>query len=335
MSALNQLQRIMSIHQQIADGKYPSVAQLVKDLDVNERTIKRDIAFLRDQHAPIKISRRRDRQGYYYTHPFSLFDENLLEPSEILALCLAYQVAGTTQQTPFHLALQHGIKRLLALFGQNDRLKELDHVSCISSTTLVDEAKTATVFRTLLDGINLSQQVRVRYFTMQRNAEQERIIDPQWLYFADGSWYVLAYCHWRKAIRHFALTRFLEANLLPITFSPLNHNTINEYLHDALAAPDHPPVTARIWFDAKVAPRVRERYWGTSQQISPPTQDGGPCILTIRVSSIELLLRLLLPYGRHMRPVAPPELIGLLQEEVRGMDTALNKPEKNFTADAK
>lgn len=326
----NQLYRIIYIHEQIATSGYPTVASLVDALEVDGRTIKRDIAFLRAQGAPIKMTRRGNQQGYNYTEPFTLFNTNTLDPHEVLALCLAHQVAGTTQQTPFHLALQRGIRRLLDIFGHSDRIGDLDHVSCFSSTAFVNEAETASYFRTLLDGINQSRQVRVRYLTMQRNAESERIIDPLWLYYADGIWYVLAYCHWRKRILHFALGRFRATTLLTEHFTPLDQATIDQCLRAALTTPNSNPVTARIWFDAEVAPRVRERYWGTDQRITPQMPQDGPCILTSQVSSLELLLRLLLPYGRHMRPLGPPELVAMLQQEVEGMQIALNKSIKSF-----
>jgi len=52
------INRILMIDDAIRSGSYPSVAKLAKKSEVNERTIERDIEYLRDMYeAPIEEAR--------------------------------------------------------------------------------------------------------------------------------------------------------------------------------------------------------------------------------------------------------------------------------------
>ena len=60
-----QMRRMMSIDQMLRVGKWPTKKELATKLEVSDRTITRDIEFMRlEQNAPIEFDRRR--AGYHY-----------------------------------------------------------------------------------------------------------------------------------------------------------------------------------------------------------------------------------------------------------------------------
>ncbi len=62
------LVRLAVIDREIRDGRMPNAATLALQLEVNPRTVHRDLDYLRDQFgAPLKYD--RDRNGYFYTNP--------------------------------------------------------------------------------------------------------------------------------------------------------------------------------------------------------------------------------------------------------------------------
>ena len=62
------LRRIMLIDQALRAGTWPNSTTLAKELEVNRRTIRRDIAYLCHQlRAPIEFDPTRN--GYHYTEP--------------------------------------------------------------------------------------------------------------------------------------------------------------------------------------------------------------------------------------------------------------------------
>jgi Ankyrin repeats (3 copies) len=61
-----QLHRLLALDRLIRDGKYPNALTFAREWEVSQKTIQRDIEFLRDMlGAPIKYDRAQN--GYYYT----------------------------------------------------------------------------------------------------------------------------------------------------------------------------------------------------------------------------------------------------------------------------
>ena len=61
-----QCERQIDIDRRIRAGEYPSCPKLATEWEVDERTIKRDIEFMKDRlDAPIEYD--RNRRGYFYT----------------------------------------------------------------------------------------------------------------------------------------------------------------------------------------------------------------------------------------------------------------------------
>jgi predicted DNA-binding transcriptional regulator YafY len=62
-----QLERLLKIDELIRKPERQVAATLAEVLEVSERTVRDDLAFMRDRfHAPLKFHRTR---GYHYTDP--------------------------------------------------------------------------------------------------------------------------------------------------------------------------------------------------------------------------------------------------------------------------
>ena len=60
-----EVHRIYRIERSIKEGKYPNAAQLAKMLEVSQRTVQRDIEYMRDLlGAPVEYD--KSKRGYYY-----------------------------------------------------------------------------------------------------------------------------------------------------------------------------------------------------------------------------------------------------------------------------
>lgn len=72
-------------------------------------------------------------------------------------------------------------------------------------------------FETITQAIHDGRQLRLRYFSLQRDSVSERDVDPLRLYSLDSTWYFEAYCHSKQGLRNFRLDRVeaLEPNGRP------------------------------------------------------------------------------------------------------------------------
>ncbi len=105
-----QLERLLQIDH-LLRTKQRCIAQTLADVvEVSERTVREDIAFLRDRYqAPIACNRQR---GYFYTDPDWRLPTILLTQGELFALTLGARMLEACSGTAYVMALRSAIARL-------------------------------------------------------------------------------------------------------------------------------------------------------------------------------------------------------------------------------
>lgn len=315
------ISRLLKIHCAIAANERPTIASLAEKCAVGERTIKRDITLLKTEFgAPIAFSRSNGKEGYYYEKPFSLAPEPFCE-QELLALAVAQQIAESFQNTPFLPALKGALQKLQQFNSAptiiaGDSLP--DHISLLPKSPALEDTAATIHFNDILKAIEQRRQIRMCYYTISRDEECERVIDPYQIYHFDGLWYVYGYCHLRGENRDFAINRIRTLTLLATKFPPPDYAKIHQLLAGRYANITDDPVRVTIHFDAETAPRIRERIWHPSQEIEAQTD--GSCLLTMTVTGLETITRWTLSFGRHALPLTPPAFVTRLNEEIAAMN---------------
>ena len=95
-----QTERQLDIDRKIRAKHYPSIPELAAVWEVGERTIKRDIEFMRDRlHAPIEYDRKRG--GYFYSEPTWGIPAVFMREEELIALMLARLALEQYRDLPF------------------------------------------------------------------------------------------------------------------------------------------------------------------------------------------------------------------------------------------
>ncbi len=311
------LARLLRIHHCLAAGRHPTLGELAKLCGVHERTIKRDLGVLRDEFgAPLEYCRRR--RGYTYREPFSL-DSLPLAEGELLALCMTNVAADMFRNTPFAAALQRALDKLQVLLPAPIQASFGDglYLSSVREPAPPERVESAIHFNDLVRAIRQQRQVRMRYFTMARNRESVRVVDPYHLYFHEGMWYLYGFCHSRRTVRDFAVERIQAVELLAATFTPPPAGEIRAELGKRFSLMDDAVAPIEVWFDAAEARRIKERVWHPTQEIADSPD--GSCTLRMRVQGLTSVVRWVLSFGRHARPLSPPALVQAVRAEVRAM----------------
>src|SRR5690242_6729235 len=68
----NATERLLAIHQLISAKRFPNTARLGREFDVSQKTIKRDVEWMR-VHWNLPIEYDRERHGYFYSHEVKQF----------------------------------------------------------------------------------------------------------------------------------------------------------------------------------------------------------------------------------------------------------------------
>ncbi len=215
------------------------------------------------------------------------FDRPLrLRPAEGLALLAAGRallaVPGSDPEGPLATALG----KLEAALGVQGRVS-VD----VGPAGQLEELQAALTDR---------EQVEITYFSFARDEMTVRIVDPWRVFHAFGAWYLAAWCHRANDERIFRVDRVRAVRRL---HTPVTHAPEPDGASDSVYTPraDDVRVTLRLEQDASW---VAESYpYEQLEQL-----DEGRSRLTLAVSEVAWLERLLLILGPGATVEAPPAL---------------------------
>lgn len=313
------LERLLQIDNLLRSPTRQTSISLAEALEVSERTIRSDVAFLRDRYgAPIEFSRS---QGYHYQDSEWRLPSISLSRGELFALTLGARMLEAYAGSTYAQELRSAITRL------RERLPEQ------TSVDLQQLANERVLFRSgaeidlnpevwhqLEDACLTQRSVQMTYYTASRDAVSDRKLDPYLLHIYRGTNpYVIGYCHKRQEIRWFRVDRIQNLQALNESFVPDPTFDARDHLelifqHEVGSA----PVNVVIWFDAYTAPYIRERRWHPSQELQE--HPDGSVTLCMTVSGLNDLKRWVLGYGKGARVLGPPELVQLIREEIEEMN---------------
>src|SRR5690606_23652880 len=110
------LARILRLHALLAEGSSVTSVALAADFEVTERTIKRDIAFMRDQLG-CPLAWDAGRHSYVYTAPCDILPLLRLTADEALSLTLAGRTFAAWAGSPLGEALSAALGKIAGVVG--------------------------------------------------------------------------------------------------------------------------------------------------------------------------------------------------------------------------
>lgn len=308
--------RLLFIDQKIREKGYPSTKQLATEWEVSYKTIQRDIEYMRYQlDAPIKYSAKK--RGLYYSEDSFNLPAFSVKESDLFAVYLAQQLLVQYEGTPLYDNLFSVYKKIeQALPGTVAVDADIVH----SRVTVFPSACTPVdpvVWKIVFSSLRNLKSLRISYRTPGK-AVQERELDIYHMVRFEENWYVIGYCHLRKQVRTFHLSRIEKAvsidkeyvipedfNFLKLTGSHFGlYWTGNEQ-------------AVRIKFFKPVVPYILERTWHKSQQIEKNLD--GSIILSLKVNHLLELRRWVLSWGGNAEVLEPKQLVDDIKSDLTMM----------------
>lgn len=301
---------MMIILNKVDAGEKVTVQSLQEELRVSERTVHRYLETLQLSGYPLFFDRRSER--YAFPEGYGLKKPGLtLE--EALALALAKKMVGVLGgDLEKHLdrIAQKMVARPMAeipkiIVREDGRVKGGDYLEMLNRAAL-----------------NF-QRVELTYQALSSRKKTKRRVDPHYIFYQEGVWYLRGFCALREDFRTFALDQILSLKLLDDYFVPRSRPEKEELSASFGSFIDGEAVEVVLRFDPEIKGYIQRKKWHPSQQ--EKVLSGGRLEARFRVNGLEGIRRWIYRWLPQVEVIAPPELREKMKEDLK---KALGKYEK-------
>lgn len=298
MSRLNtRTSRLRQIEEMLyLNGEGLRAVELAEQLEVDRRTIYRDLDFLCDQGIPIwqdngqfGINRTRYLSTLHLTY------------HEAIALVLAGLLLSRSidEHNPHVAAALRKLAITLPRPLSAHLKRAAERVQAHS-----DGRRDVAVLEALAEGWGDSRKVRIDYRSPASGELRQRTLAPYALEPTASGIYVIGHDDWAGDIRTFKLDRLESAVVLNERFVLPDDFDLEAFLESGwriMAGEETQEVVLR--FTAAAASHVAERRWHPSQRLE--TLSGGGCLLAVEVAEPLEMQPWIRSWGAQVEVVAP------------------------------
>jgi len=226
-----QVFRMARIVALLKKNRMPSAEMLLKEYEKLEfeenqlirakyslRTVYRDIDSLKnDFHCPIAYDRAA--KGYYLTdHSWEFNCPAQLSESAMLALVMGARIAEDVFPEPIRSRIANAVDEILK--GNNPDFLDTTLVHSLKVFAESGAVDVSTVFPVVFEAWQKHRMLRITYDDMKGDEPTVRVVEPHVLFLYMREWRIKAYCHFRKELRTFVISRIRKAELLEDAFTP-------------------------------------------------------------------------------------------------------------------
>ena len=311
VTKMTRLVKIVSLLRQNVYPNHKTVENALRSLDVagvynvSQKTIQRDVQYLRDMYAaPIAFD--NGKRGYYLTDPEWKFEVPNLEADEMRAVTLGTRLAETIMPEPISSEIQSAADMLLC-----ENPTGLD----ANASLIALVAKGARIpvkpeiFKEVFTAWQIHRGLSVKYCKSMTGTLSNYVLEPHVLSFYDGLWYVKAVIVSEngetlpeRTIRTLALNRFQFAAIFPGKFT-LDMRLVQEVNEGNLF--NFPVIEEVVLrFTDYAIPYARENY---EPELIEEQSDGSLLVTIYDVPDFKII-NLVLNEGGAVQVISPPEL---------------------------
>ena len=244
-------------------------------------------------------------------------------PDELsaLAACLFVLEHRFAYSEPLRLAL-------LSLTHGRPELLTAATTAPVSVLPAREAQHAASALPKLQQAAAAGKTVLFAYYSIGRDEELERTVDPYGLLLVGDEWYLIAFCHLRQAIRTFRLSRVRSkvtfATRAPHDFTPPQDFTIDDYLDRPAWQLGEAVGSAMVRVSTDMAWWV-EAHFSRCGTIAPAADDGA-IIFQTPYNSPRQLIAWVLSMGEAAELLEPAELRAELRAQLARLAQGLAHP---------
>lgn len=294
-----------------------TVCELSDELQVSEKTIRRDLQTLRSagiavDEVPGAFNRKSYRIDPRWAKPDLGFTVD-----EALALYLGRRFLQPLMGTYIGEAAQRAYRKIRSRFG-DQAVRYIDKLGGVfqeSQFGLVDYSQHGETIDTLQMGIEDRRVVFIIYHSLDTTEPVTYDIHPYRFVRHQGSLYLLGYKPDEQKRKTWRVDRIQQADKERVPFNMPPDEELDKWLHDSFGIYEgQEDLHVKVRFAPAVARLVQEKHWHSSQEFTP--QKDGSLIAQFRLSSTVEIKAWILTFGKHAEVLEPESLRNEIVEDL-------------------
>lgn len=306
---MDRTERFYRIDQLLHEHGVVARSTLLAELGVSPATFKRDLEYLRERlNAPIEWD--RDARGYRFGKPQAgpryALPGLWFNAAEAQALLMMQHLLADLQPGLLDAQVAPLRARLRAILGAAGHAPE-DVERRFKLAHAAKRPAPARHFEVVAAALLERHRLHLRHYNRERDESTERTVSPQQLVLYRDAWYLDAWCHWRQALRSFALDAIVSAHAVPERARQVGAGELKAHFARGYGIFSGAQVQ---WAKLRFAPE-RAR-WVAAEQWHPDQRSGfdaaGHYLLELPYSDQRELMMDVLRHGSAVEVLAPASL---------------------------
>jgi predicted DNA-binding transcriptional regulator YafY len=314
---MNRTDRLLAMVLELQRKGRRRAEDLAETFEISKRTVYRDVQALCEAGVPVVAL---PGQGYalmdgYFLPPLSFSTD------EATMLLLGSEFVAEHFDSQYKAAAHSASRKIEAVLS--DKLRaEVDYLqNSIALVPVNIRAGESEILRRIRRAIIERRTLQFLYHTRfsedGTSRRNRREADPYGLLNYAGAWYLVAYCHLRKALRNFRLERISDLRILEKSFTRPENFSLET------PAPDNQrTLLIRALFDPEIADWVKEAKTFFVEEMQE-TSEG--LLVSLRVRTENEVVNWLLSWGGKVKVLEPASIQKrLIQEAKKILDNLKN-----------
>jgi predicted DNA-binding transcriptional regulator YafY len=236
-----------------------------------------------------------------------------------MAIYFSRDLVKTLQDTVFYDSLESLFKKIKATLPPDSEefLKNVQNTLYVSQKQYKEYGKAKGSINMVNDAAIRKRSIEINYYSMSHKKESVRKVDPYRIWFFNGTFYLIAYCHQRKETRIFALDRIKSVSITDENFIVPDDFDLEDFMKPSFGIFKGKPEKVRIWFGPNAAGYITEKIWHETQNIIE--ENDGAIIFEAEIAITEEIKTWVLSWGSKAAVLKPDSLKKELKKEIKKM----------------
>ncbi len=302
--------RLMESHKRGISGN-----DLASELDVPQRTVYRDLEALQEAGFPLYIEKEGKNSAWKMLDTFRKDFPIPMTATELMALHMSRDLLSIFHGTIFHDSIETLFQKVKAALLP----ETITFLEKVAGSLKVDFGPTKNfsglneIVKDLSEATTSRKRVEIMYQAVSTGKITKRKVDPYQVWVMNGSFYLIALCNVRNAIRTFAMDRIKSYSVTDESFEMSEDFKLEDYLQTAFRVMRGKPEKVTFRLTSGAAHVVRERIWHPTQELREI--DGGGVEISVEVPINYEIISWIMGFGAAAEVIQPESLRKRVMQE--------------------